>query len=326
MKTFLYISLFFLLSCSQQPKETPTSESPSELNSNNISDQPPKRDQKEIQYKAELVKYGENPESPYPSRIDSLTLKISTKDEIVLIRKITKYDFNSIFEKGFINDGEIYRAEILKLDTAKSKVLVLMMYGFPNSDSHLYEVVHIIDFTGGEYLIPASYSCYPRLRLKYDLIGTCEGVHTYEQQIFKVKECCTVFSCLINKNTFFYVHDDQYNTEGNSQNNAYFINLTTKDTIKSFNYDQFTYTISYSSLMWYSDEFDKLTYLNLEDSTLTVINQDLTELTYQFNDLPIKSSINRDLKNRIYSYSIESMDQPIFVQFDTDGKPIAMRR
>lgn len=316
--------------CTQSSRETANDLTSEEIDTDSVTvTEQPQEQQEQAEPKlglnAILTKFGENPESPYPARIDSIILTISTQGETILKKKITKSDFSPIFRNGFINDGDIFRAEILKLDTANSKALVLMMYGLPNSDSHLYEVVDVIDIDGTEdFLIPAPYSCYPRLRVQDNLIATCEGVYTYEQEVFKLPNCCTVFSCLIGDNTFFYVHDDP-STISDTTNNAHYINLTTKDTVKSFYYDHFTYTVGYSTLMWYSDEFEKLTYLNLDDSTLTVVNPDISEETYELTEFPVNNGLKRDLTNRIYLYSIESMDQPIFVRFDEQGKPLEIK-
>ena len=323
MKLLYCFFLLFIYSCGQQTKEATIKQTEKvDEDTITVSEVREVATESNVQYAAELKEYWGEQDSIYPSKIDSVHVTVSLSNKIILKKIITKYDFNSIFDDSYIDDGEIYRAEILKLDTCRNKILILMMFGPPNTDFNIYEVVDVIDFNNKDHLIPVPYQCRPRLRLKDTLISTCMGVYSYKQELFRLKNCHTVFSCLINDHIFFYVCDDPFNKPDTTQHNAHFINFITNDTIKSFYYDQYTEGIDYSALMWYSDEFDKLTYINLKDSTLTVVNSDISESTYQLSELPTNDSLALDLSKRIYQYSILTMDESIFIKFDSIGRPL----
>ena len=274
-------------------------------------------------FKVELVKYGKNPDAEYPTQLDSVEIRLFKNGASHSKHMITKHNFFDILDRGFVHESEIFRAEIAQVDTASQSVIIKLMFGVPYSDV-VTDLAYIQHFDGNKYIIPASNTCMPSLRLSNGLIQTCDGVYTKESALFTIENCCVAFSCLMSDSVFFYVFEELH-SEQTTEDNAYFVNIYSSDTLKSFRYKDYTYAISYTALMWYSEENQQLTFIDLQDSTVNVINSNLDHATFEIAEIPKNDQLERDIVNRIYSYSNEMLDYAIVVKYDASGKPIAIK-
>ena len=240
--------------------------------------------------------------------------KISRNDSILTTIQISPSDFSDLYNKDFSERSKIWESEILAVDEKKQRIAILNNFGLPESDNQS-NVIVTVDFKGNRSYKDSPPDCSSGTNFSFNKIVDCEGVYDFEKPIFEFKDCCTVFSDLVNDSTLFYILD--WGKE--EKKNAFLININTMDTLDSFVFKDFYQALGYSAAIEINREMGILAILKSDKNELVTLDKSLTKNTY---DLSTIRSVS-DLTPRGYFIEIYSEDVgKIIIEFDESKKPI----
>ena len=240
--------------------------------------------------------------------------KVSRNDSILTTIKISPSDFSDLYNKDFSESSKIWESEILAVDEKKQRIAIINNFGLPESDNQS-NVIVTVDFKGNKSYKDSSPDCSSGTNFSFNKIVDCEGVYDFENPIFEFKDCCTVFSDLVNDSTLFYVLD--WNKK--DKENAFLINIYTKDTLDSFLFKDFYQVLGYSALIETNKEMGILAILQTDKNELVTWDKFLTKNSYDLSTIKsVPDLIPRDNFIEMYSEDIGK----IIIEFDEGKKPI----
>lgn len=240
--------------------------------------------------------------------------KVSRTDSILSTIKISPSDFVDLYNKDYSEGSKIWESEILAVDEKKQRIAITNNFGPPESDN-LTNVIVTVDFKGNKSYKDSPPDCSSGTNLSFNKIVDCEGVYDFENPIFEFKNCCTVFSDLVNDSTLFYVLD--WNKK--DKKNAFLINIYSKDTLDSFVFKDFYQVLGYSALIEINREMGILAILQSDKNELVTWDKFLTKSTYDLSTIKSVSDLT-PRGNFIEMYS-EDIGK-IIIEFDESKKPI----
>ncbi len=266
-------------------------------------------------YKIEAIRHGKQDTQFWEHGLTEVNYRIHRNDTLLTELEILPKDFSTLFNQDFADNSKIWESRILHIDTTQQRIIIINNFGLPESDN-LTQVVCISDFQGNKSYLDSPHGCASGTNFSYNRIVNCEGVYDYTNPIFEFKECCTVFSDLINSNTLFYVIDrnDKF-----SKPNAFVLDLVTKDTLESFIFKDFWQELDYSSMIVNRKDFGILVVYNSEKNEVTTWNTKRIRQTYNLKKMKQDES-DTPAAMRIEMYGI--IIEEIIIEFDTTMTPI----
>ncbi len=238
-------------------------------------------------------------------------------DSLLTTIKISPSDFIDLYNKDFSESSKIWESEILAVDVKKQRIAIINNFGPPESDN-LSNVIVTLDFKGNKSYKDSPPDCSSGTNFSFNKIVDCEGVYDFENPIFEFKDCCTVFSDLVNDSTLFYVLDWGYDQPDKEKKNAFLINIYSKDTLDSFVFRDFYQVLGYSALIETNREMGILVILQSEKRELITWNESLKKHTYDLSS--IKSVADFTPTGDFIEMYSEDMGK-IIIEFDERGKP-----
>lgn len=240
--------------------------------------------------------------------------KVTRNDSILTTIKISPSDFSDLYNKDFSESSKIWQSEILGVDEKKQRIAIINSFGLPESDNQS-NVIVTVDFKGNKSYKDSSPDCSSGTNFSFNKIVDCEGVYDFENPIFEFKDCCTVFSDLVNDSTLFYVLD----WSKKDKKNAFLINIYTKDTLDSFVFKDFYQVLGYSALIETNREMGILAILQTDENELVTWDKFLIKTTYDLSTIEsVPDLIPRGNFIEMYSEDIGK----ITIEFDENEKPI----
>jgi hypothetical protein len=240
--------------------------------------------------------------------------KVSRNDSILTTIKISPSDFINLYNKDFSERSKIWESEILAVDERKQRIAIINNFGLPESDNQS-NVIVTVDFKGNKFYKDSPPDCSSGTNFSFNKIVDCEGVYDFENPILEFKDCCTVFSDLVNDSTLFYVLD----WSKKDKKNAFLINIYTKDTLDSFVFKDFYQVLGYSALVETNREMGILAILQSDKNELVTWDKFLTKSTYDLSTIKSVADLTPG-GNFIEMYS-EDIGK-IIIEFDESKRPI----
>ena len=240
--------------------------------------------------------------------------KVIRNDSTLTTIKISPSDFSDLYNNDFSESSKIWKSELLAVDEKKQRIAIINNFGLPESDNQS-NVIVTVDFKGNKSYKDSSPDCSSGTNFSFNKIVDCEGVYDFENPIFEFKDCCTVFSDLVNDSTLFYVLD----WGKKDKENAFLISIYTKDTLDSFVFKDFYQALGYSALVKTNREMEILAILQTEKNELVTWDKFLTKSTYGLSTIKsVPDLIPRGSFIEMYSEDIGK----IIIEFDESKKPI----
>jgi hypothetical protein len=205
----LLFLLILVCSCSTKPEQSPPPIQTPEENVTQASQSVPGEMDMATQlgsYKIEEIRHGKLDPQFWEHGLTEVKYRIYQNDTLLTELEILPKEFSTLFNQDFGDNAKIWESRILSIDTTQQRIIIINSFGLPESDN-LTQVLCMSDFQGNKSYLDSPPGCASGTNFSYNHIVNCEGVYDYTNPIFEFKECCTVFSDLINDNTLFYVID-----------------------------------------------------------------------------------------------------------------------
>lgn len=264
--------------------------------------------------KVEPTIKGKDDKDFWETGLKIIEYKVSRNDSILTTIKISPSDFVDLYNKDFSESSKIWESEILAVDEEKQRIAIINNFGQPESDNQT-NVIVTVDLKGNKSYKDSSPDCSSEINFSFGKIVDCQGVYDFENPIFEFKDCCTVFSNLVNDSTLFYVLD--WNKR--DKKNAFLINIYTKDTLDSFVFKDFYQVLGYSALIETNREMGILAVLQYDKNELITWDKFLTRNKYDLST--IKSVSDLTPRGNFIEMHSEEIGK-IIIEFDEGKKPI----
>jgi hypothetical protein len=267
-------------------------------------------------YKIEEVVRGKNDSNFWKTGLTEIKYRIYERDTLLTTVAIEPSDFGNLYNKGFWDGAKIWNSEILLVDTTRGKIVISNRFGLPESDNETY-VLCVSDFRGNKAFMDSPFASSSGTNISFNKIVNCNGVYDFTEPLLEFTSCCTVFSDLVNERTLFYVIDWQDEAHEGADN-AFLIDIISKDTLESFVFNHFSYELGYTALIAKSRQLGILALVNYDRKELVTWDTMLNKETFDLTKIESVEGINSG-PNTIEMYCFPPGE--VFIQFDEGLKP-----
>jgi hypothetical protein len=233
--------------------------------------------------KIEEIKRGKTDPDFWETGLKEIKYKVYQKDSLIMTINISPNDFIDLYNRDFSESSKIWDSEILQIDSKKQRIVIINSFGLPESDN-ITDVLWISDFSGNKIIMDSPTGCASGTMMSYNKIVSCIGVYDFSHPIIEFKDCCTVYADLINSKTLFYIIDWDDKVK-KSKNNAFLINIETKDTLERFRFNDYEMILDYSASIDNNKEIGILAILNSDRNELVTWDTLLNKRTFNLTKL-----------------------------------------
>lgn len=267
--------------------------------------------------KIEGVIKGKKDSNFWETGLKQIKYMIYESDSLLTILEIEPSDFSSLYNKDFADRAKIWNSEILLVDTTQRKIVISNRFGLPESDNETY-VLCVSDFEGNKAFMDSPFASSSGTNISFNKIVNYNGVYDFTEPLMEFTSCCTVFSDLISDRTLFYVIDWEDEAQ-RGKDNAFLIDIISKDTLESFLFKDFSYELGYTALISKNRQLGILALLNSDRKELLTWDTLLNKKTFDLTKIESVEIINRG-PNTIEMYCFPPGQ--VFIQFDEKLNPV----
>lgn len=267
MKYLFYLLALLLFSCSSQKQGEETSDQSVVKNSFGA-------------ITIESVIEGKDSKDFFANGLHRIEYNVFRSDSLLTTVEITHRDFSEMYNRNFSERSLLWESTLISVDEQSGLFMFKVRFGPAEADNQT-NVIVVSDFKGNKKFRDSPLKCTSGTNLSFNRIVDCKGVYDFDKPIIEFKDCCTVFSDLINDSTLFYVRDGSRA----QRKNAFLINIYSKDTLDSFVYRDFEEGVHYTALISLNKETGILAVLQIEEKNLFIWDAELKKGSYDLSEV-----------------------------------------